>query len=109
MARPIARALGHPIPFRAAGASSPRQAVRTAASVVNLRFALPRAALTDVHVVDERDRRVRTLACGELTAGEHAIVWDGLDESGARCPAGRYILRLETAGSLLTSRVVSLA
>lgn len=82
--------------------------VRTVTAVVSLRFALPHPTLADVHVVDVAGNRVRTLACGELLAGEHEIGWDGSDETGSRCATGRYVLRLETGDRLLTSRVVSL-
>jgi hypothetical protein len=89
----------------------PRQAVRApvTAFVAGLRFALPRPVLVDVHVIDITGNRVRTLACGEISAGEHECRWDGCDETGARCRPGRYVLRLESSGSLLTSRVVALA
>ena len=82
---------------------------RLAAYVAGLRFALPRTMLVDVHVLDIAGNRVRTLSCGEIAAGEHECHWDGCDESGARCRPGRFVLRLESSGSLLTSRVVSLA
>lgn len=108
MARPIARALGHPIPIRWSGLSRPQPTVRTVSVVVSLRFALPHPTLADVHVVDVAGTRVRTLACGELLAGEHEIGWDGFDEAGSRCATGQYVLRLETGDRLLTSRVVSL-
>lgn len=109
MARPFARALGHPVPLRWALRSRPWPESRTRAAVVSLRFALPHATLADAHVVDLAGTRVRTLACGELLAGEHEIGWDGLDEAGTRCRSGRYVLRLETGDRLLTSRVVTLA
>lgn len=108
MARPIARALGQSIPVSGPGKSRPRPHVQAPPLVVGLRFAFPRPTLADLHVVDGAGRRVRTLACGELAAGEHECGWDGLDEGGFRCAAGRYVLRLETTGNLLTSRVVVL-
>lgn len=52
---------------------------------------------------------MRTLLHGELDAGEHACGWDGLDDAGRRCEAGDYVLRLETGGRLLTSRIVALS
>ena len=108
MARPIARAFGQSFPVSRADRSRPGQRVQVPQIVVGLRFAFPHPTLADVHVVDAVGDRVRTLACGELAAGEHECGWDGLDEAGARCAAGRYVLRLETGGMLLTSRVVSL-
>lgn len=108
MARPIARAFGQSFPVSRADRSRPQERVQPPPIVVGLRFALPHPTHADVHVVDAAGNRVRTLVCGELAAGEHECGWDGLDEAGARCAAGRYVLRLETGGRLLTSRVVSL-
>jgi len=109
MARSIARAFGQFIPVSGTGKGRARPRELALPLVAGLRFAFPRPTLADVHVVDCAGRRVRTLACGELAAGEHECGWDGLDEGGARCAPGRYVLRLETAGNLLTSRVVVLA
>jgi hypothetical protein len=109
MARPIARAFGQSIPVSGPDKSRPRPHLQAPSPVVGLRFAFPRPTLADVHVVNDDGLRVRTLACGELAAGEHDCRWDGLDEGGFPCAAGRYVLRLETAGNLLTSRVVLLA
>lgn len=108
MARPFARAFAlSAFPHRVERAK-PRPSVHSLLHVAGLRFALPHAVLADVHVLDAVGNRVRTLACGELAAGEHDCGWDGLDEAGVRCPSGSYVLRLEVAGRLLTSRVVAL-
>lgn len=109
MARSIARAFGQPISVARAERGLARPHAGEPAIVVGLRFAFPHPTLADVHVADAAGERVRTLACGELAAGEHECGWDGLDESGVRCAAGRYVLRLETSGRLLTSRVVLIA
>lgn len=108
MAHPFAHTFGRIFSGADDRARSPLRA-HLAAYVAGLRFALPRPVLVDVHVVDITGTRVRTLACGETSAGEHECRWDGCDETGARCRPGRYVLRLESSGSLLTSRVVSLA
>ena len=108
MARPIATALRPDHSFPRADRSRTRPRVHAASNVAGLRFAFPHPTLADVHVVDLTGRRVRTLACGELCAGEHECSWDGFDDDGSRCPTGSYVLRLETSGNLLSSRIVSL-
>lgn len=108
MARPFAARLGLLVPLPRAARAPAAPAFRPAPIVAGLRFAFPYPTLADVHVVDVTGRRVRTIASGELAAGEHACGWDGLDDNGARCAPGNYVLRLETGGSLLTSRVVLL-
>lgn len=109
MARPFASTLAQGHALQRTDRARTRMRVHSAPTVVGLRFAFPHPTLVDVHVVNVAGRRVRTLACGELCAGEHACFWDGFDDAGERCPAGGYVLRLETSGSLLTSRIVSLA
>lgn len=48
------------------------------------------AAKVTVRVVDGKGNVVRTLDPGALTAGTHAVPWDGKDASGSRLPAGSY-------------------
>jgi flagellar basal-body rod modification protein FlgD len=42
---------------------------------------------------------VRTIAVGRKGAGAHEIVWDGLDDSGARVPEGTYELEVTAVDS----------
>jgi hypothetical protein len=57
-------------------------------------------------VYDVLGRRVRTLVDGPVIPGEGAATWDGRDETGALVPSGVYIVRLATAGSERTVRVL---
>jgi hypothetical protein len=111
MARPFAHALERPHSILAADRTRAHTRAHPFRNpvVAGLRFALPHLTDVDVHVLDSRGVRVRTLASGEHDAGEHECRWDGFDEAGARCTAGSYVLRLESGGSLLTSRIVALA
>ena len=60
-------------------------------------FALATEAVVDLSVYDITGRRVATLASGSFPAGDHAVVWDGRDESGRETASGIYFYRL-TAG-----------
>ena len=44
-----------------------------------------------VSIFDIRGREVRNLHRGLLSAGSHAITWDGLAGSRKRAPSGMYI------------------
>ncbi len=88
-----ARALRAPVPNPARG-------------VTTLRWSLARAGHVRLGVYDLSGRLVRTLANGELAAGEHAIEWDGRDDSRAMREAGVYFVRLEAAGVRETRKVV---
>ena len=73
-----------------------------------VRFALPRAARISLAVFDQQGRRVRTLAAGGETAGEHVLAWDARDDGGRVLPSGLYFLRLEVEGRALVRRVAVL-
>ncbi len=75
---------------------------------VTLRFALPAAGAVRLVIHDAQGRRVTTLADGAREAGQHALVWDRRDESGARVAPGLYFARLHAGARELTERFVSL-
>jgi len=56
-----------------------------------LSFRLAEAGLVSLIIFDVEGRRVRSLIEGvELEAGEHAVLWDGRDESGRSSGSGLY-------------------
>ena len=58
-----------------------------------------------IYAVD--GRLVRRLQDGSREAGEHRVVWDGLDGGGRAVPSGTYLYRLE-AGAVRETRSMSL-
>ncbi|MHB8079990.1 MAG: M28 family metallopeptidase [Candidatus Krumholzibacteriia bacterium] len=60
-------------------------------------FNLAAAAPGEIALYDLAGRRVRTLASGELPAGEQRRTWDGRDDRGRLLPSGVYLCRLRTA------------
>jgi len=83
--------LARPNPFRAS---------------TEIRFTLARAGRLEAAVFDLSGRCVRQLVHGERAAGVHAISWDGRAASGARMPAGLYVVRLESEGASFSRKVV---
>jgi hypothetical protein len=64
-------------------------------NVANLTLRLRRAERVDATIVDADGERVRALATNErLARGEHTLVWDGRDDTGAIAPDGLYRLRI---------------
>lgn len=72
------------------------------------RLRLPRAADVRLSVYDAAGRRVRSLHAGARAAGEHAMRWDGRDDSGARVAPGVYLAAAEWADRRASVRVVVL-
>ena len=71
-----------------------------------VRLALPRDAHVSLAVFDQQGRRIRTLADGEMTAGEQTFVWDGCAEDGHAVASALYFVRLETGGRAISRRLV---
>ncbi len=62
-------------------------------------FALPGPAGVQVDVYDLRGARVRQVRRTELSAGKHAVSFDGRDDSGHLLSSGIYIAKLSVRGS----------
>ena len=51
-----------------------------------------------LEVFDLRGRLIRTLIDQQLTAGEHSVIWDGVDQAGHSVSAGTYLYRVRSGG-----------
>ncbi len=68
-------------------------------------FALEQAGFVELSVHNIAGQKVRSLVSAHLSAGRHAVVWDGLDDYGSRAASGVYITRLTMGGAALSNRV----
>jgi spore coat protein A len=57
-------------------------------------FRLSAAGPVDLRIFDVRGQKVRTLASGVFSAGEHSVMWEGQDDSGRSLPSGVYFYQL---------------
>ena len=85
-----------------AGAPNPFSAA------TSIRYSLGEAAEVSVAVFDAAGRRVRHLPSGVQPAGDHAVVWDGRDDTGAPLPSGVYFCRVRAGGETRGGRLVLL-
>jgi len=60
-----------------------------------------------LEVFDLRGRLIRTLIDQQLTAGEHSVIWDGVDQAGRSVSAGTYLYRVRS-GSWSEQRKMTL-
>ncbi len=58
-------------------------------------FGLAKDDFVQVKVFDVSGRLVRTLADRKFKAGEHSLVWDGVDNAGRQLPRGVYFTQLK--------------
>ena len=70
-----------------------------------LRFALQVEGRVTLTLYDPEGRKVRELVGGMLSAGEHAVAWDGRDDVGREVPVGLYCFRLQAGGKVLVQRL----
>ncbi len=73
--------------------------------VALIRFRLNATAPVDLTVYDAAGRRVRTVVTGQWPTGEHAVIWDGRDESGRTAAAGSYLAVLRAGGEQRTQKL----
>lgn len=71
-------------------------------------FVSKKSALVSLNVYNIRGQRIRTIADGFFTAGNHQLRWDGLSDSCVRCATGVYFIRLECDAEVETQRLLLL-
>ncbi len=77
-------------------------------AVTTIEFSLPTSMDISLELFDLQGRHVATLANGYYIAGEHAVIWDGVNDSGHAVASGVYLARLSTAEATITRNVVLL-
>ena len=70
-------------------------------------FTLEQEGRVSLTVYDLRGRPVRTILDEVRDEGDHAVLWDGKNDDGARLPSGLYLYRLE-AGEQRIARKMTL-
>jgi len=73
-----------------------------------LSFSLPYAGEADLAIFDAAGRRVASPLRAALSAGPHAVEWDGRADDGRPLAAGLYFARLVTAQGAISRRLVRL-
>jgi len=73
-------------------------------------FVINRPAEAELLIYDGRNRLVRRVSGDDLKAGEHHLVWDGLDEQGRPVPPEAYVYAVaaEDAGGRVMHDVTDL-
>ena len=71
-----------------------------------IHFSLPKQSQAQLVVYNTLGQVVRTLISGNMAAGRHSVVWDGLDERGERVESGIYIYKIMADGFNETRKAV---
>ena len=70
------------------------------------RFTLPAAGHVNLDVFDLQGRRVIRLLAGTMSAGEHSVIWHGVDEAGKAVASGVYFVKMQAGGIEFTKSLV---
>lgn len=73
-----------------------------------IRFGVPKEGQVELGIYTVQGQLLKRLVSGVMTAGEHAALWDGRNEAGARVPAGVYFYSLRTGSAKLDRRLIAL-
>ena len=74
-----------------------------------LSYELPASVPVRLSVHDAAGVRVRALRSGKVEdAGTHTVVWDGRDDAGNVAPSGIYFVRLQSAESAATRKILKM-
>lgn len=96
------------------GSKEPATALVVAASLArpnpfsdqtNIMFTLWEDSALRIDILDLEGKLVTTLVDGNFTAGEHSIVWNGMDGQRQQAPPGFYIYRIGDGNTVATGRV----
>jgi len=74
----------------------------------NIRFSIQNSDVVRLSIFDLRGREVNVLVNQRLGAGEHRVVWNGMDTSNKLVGSGVYLYRLESGGNELTGKMLLL-
>jgi hypothetical protein len=69
-------------------------------------FTLPVDGVLDVQVYNLRGQHIATLANGDFTAGDHALVWNGTNDAGRNVASGLYFCRIRFGGATTTGKLL---
>jgi len=70
-----------------------------------VRLYIPQSSDLELAVYDVQGRKVRTLHTGGISAGWHALVWDGRDDAGRGQASGMYFMRATNEGDVSVQKM----
>lgn len=71
-------------------------------------FSLPSNTHVELDIFNVLGQKVRTLVSGDLTAGEHTVMWDGQNANGATVSSGVYFYRIAAGDFTDTKKMMML-
>jgi hypothetical protein len=73
-----------------------------------IRFAIPERSFVTLEIFDLTGSSIARLVAEEREAGEHAVVWNGVNNRGEKVGSGIYLYRLTAGAQTLSRKLVLL-
>ena len=73
-----------------------------------LTFSLPQEQEIELTVYNLKGQKVKQLVSGQISAGQHSVVWEGKDDNGKPVGSGLYFYKLKTKDKELTKKMLLL-
>jgi hypothetical protein len=77
-------------------------------SSTEIQFSLPQSGRVSLVIFDIQGREIRRLFDGNLEAGNHNVIWNGLDNDSKSVSSGIYFYRLNSGNANQTNRMTLL-
>jgi len=71
-----------------------------------IEFMLEKEGMVGLDIYNVKGQKVRALGGGHYARGQHKMVWDGRDDSGAAVSSGVYLYRLNAGGVVSVKKMV---
>ena len=71
-----------------------------------IKFNIPKSGNVKLSVYNVRGQLVNNLIDSNMIAGDHAVVWNGMDSQNRSVASGVYFYRIETDGKIESKRMV---
>jgi len=76
--------------------------------VTTINYSLPTRSEVEIVIFNILGQKVTTLDEGTLPAGEHTVVWNGIDDSGGAVATGVYFYRVRAGDNVSTKKMLLL-
>ena len=71
-------------------------------------FSLPEEQNIELIVYNLKGQKVKHLVSGQLSAGQHSVIWEGKNDNGKPVGSGLYFYKLRTEDKVLTKKMLLL-
>ncbi|MGI6198744.1 MAG: T9SS type A sorting domain-containing protein [Candidatus Cloacimonadaceae bacterium] len=71
-----------------------------------IRYSLDKPGRVSLDIYNIKGQLVKNLYRGDAEAGNHSVIWNGLDNSGKACASGVYFYKLRTSKTSLVQKML---